>query len=440
MEQPNVASDPVPLTPTFWLALVLTGVGAGLLGALMMFILYSVEHLAFGSHFGSFQADVEHASDLRRVLSLVIAGAFGGVAWTLLRRRTPGEKSEIEDVLWDGDGRLSFRRCIGSGVISEIVIGMGASLGREAAPKTLGGATGSLLAEWMKLSIAQRRLLVACGGGAGFAAVYNVPLGGALFTAEILVGTITLPVILPALACAVIATATAWVYLPDQATYLHIPSYHVSASLMVWAVIVGPIIGVLAVGYIRLLAFVSHYHARGGWSFVAPLGAFAILGVIGIKYPELFGNGKDMAHDAFIGVGSLGLFAVLAILKPLVTSLCLASGASGGLFTPVMSTGAVLGAALGLAWSHLWPGSPVGAYAMVGGAAMIAAGTQAPLAALTLILEFTHSGFSLLAPMMAATVLATVVSRQLDGYTIFSARLAARGPTPTPVPSDAPAT
>jgi len=93
---------------------------------------------------------------------------------------------------------------------------MGASIGREAAPKLLGGASGSMLAGWGGLSAQQRQLLVACGGGAGLAAVYNVPLAGALFTAEILLGSITLPVMLSAIACSAIATATAWVYLPNR--------------------------------------------------------------------------------------------------------------------------------------------------------------------------------------------------------------------------------
>jgi len=76
-----------------------------------------------------------------------------------------------------------------------------------------------------------------------------------------------------------------------------------------------------------------------------------VLGVIGIRYPQLFGNGQDMARDAFIGGGSLGLLLALFALKPLVTALCLGSGASGGLFTPTLSTGAVLGGFLGLAWN-----------------------------------------------------------------------------------------
>jgi CIC family chloride channel protein len=436
MEQPNITSEgDAVLTPRFWLMVVLTGVATGLFGDLMMVILFSMEHLAFGYHSGTLEAAAERAPALRRVASLLIAGAFGGGAWFLLRRYTRGEQSEIDEALWNGDGRLSFRRCLGTSVISEVVIGMGASIGREAAPKLLGGASASLLAGWGRLSARQRRLLVACGGGAGLAAVYNVPLAGALFTAEILLGSISLPVMLPALACSWIATATAWIYLPNHATYLAIPDYRFTGSLMTWSLLAGAVIGLVSAGYIRLIGWMS-YHRPAGWrALLAPLAAFGVLGVIGIWYPQLFGNGKDMAHDAFVGLGTLGLFLVLSALKPLVTALCLGSGASGGLFTPTLSTGAVLGGALGMAWSLAWPGTPPGAYAMVGAAAMIGAAMQAPLSGLVLVLELTHSGFGLTVPMMAATAIATTTAFYIDGYSIYSARLPATEPKPRQLPA-----
>ena len=426
MEQPNITSGGTGvLTPRFWAMLVLTGLAAGLLGALMMLILFNVQYAAFGYHSGSLQQGVEQASAARRVGSLLIAGVFGGVAWFLLRRYTKGEPSEIDEALWNGDGRLSFRRCLGTSVISEVVIGMGASIGREAAPKLLGGASGSVLAGWGSLSVPQRRLLVACGGGAGLAAVYNVPLAGALFTAEILVGSISLPVMLPAIACSAIATATAWVYLPDHVIYPGIPDYRFTWSVMTWALLAGPVIGLISAGYIRLIGWVSHHRARGTTALFAPAIAFGILGVIGIWYPQLFGNGLDMARDAFLGIGSFPLLLTLFALKPLVTAMCLGSGASGGLFTPTLSTGAVLGGGLGIAWSLAWPGSPSGAFAMVCAAAMIGAAMQAPLSGLALVLELTHSGFGLLVPMMAATSIATLVAFHVDGYSIYSARLPA---------------
>ncbi len=425
-EQPNITSHGAGvLTPRFWAMVVLAGLAAGLLGALMMLLLFNVQYAAFGYHAGSLEHGVAQASAARRVGSLLIAGAFGGVAWFLLRRYMKSESSEIDEAIWNGDGRLSFRRSLGTSVISEVVIGMGASIGREAAPKLLGGASGSVLSGWAGLSVQQRRLLVACGGGAGLAAVYNVPLAGALFTAEILIGSITLPVMLPAVACSWIATATAWIYLPDRAVYPGIPDYRFTWSLMTWALLAGPVIGLISAGYIRLVGWVSHHRARGTRALFAPVTAFGILGVIGIWYPQLFGNGLDMARNAFLGIGGLSLMLTLFALKPLVTALCLSSGASGGLFTPTLATGAVLGGALGIAWNLAWPGSPSGAFAMVGAAAMIGAAMQAPLSGLALVLELTHSGFGLMVPMMAATGVATLVAFHVDGYSIYSARLPA---------------
>lgn len=430
-EQPNATGDnDAPLTPMFWLLVAATGVATGLLGDLMMIILHSVQHLAFGYSSGGFEAGVEHASGTRRLVVLACGGAFGGVAWYLLRRWTAGEKSDLDDALWTGNGTLSFRRSFASSVFSEVVVGAGASLGREAAPKLMGAASGSLLAQWRHLTPGQRRLLVACGGGAGMAAVYNVPLGGALITAELLYGSLSLPVILPALACSWIATAVSWAYLPISATYTNVPAYPLKTTHIVFALLVGPVIGIVAVGYIRLIGWVSHHQARGRPLLLAPLIAFAVLGLVAFRYPQLLGNGKDLTHHAFLGAGgeTFGLLLALFALKPLVTALCLGSGATGGLFTPTMSTGALLGALLGSAWSLAWPGAPVGSYAIIGATAMIGAAMQTPLAALALVLELTHTVDTLIVPMIAATMLATAVARYLDGYSIYSSRLPAQSP------------
>jgi CIC family chloride channel protein len=432
MEQPNVTHDgDARLTPRFWLAVVMTGVAAGLFGDLLMWILALAERVAFNYHSGSFQGAVNAASGLRRVSSLVLAGVIGATSWYLIRRYLRGERAEIDDALWSGDGELSPRRSLLTSIVSEVVIGMGVSLGREAAPKLMGGASGSVLAKWFNLTTAQKRLLVACGGGAGLAAVYNVPLGGALFTAEVLFGSFALPVVFPALVTSLIATAVAWIYLPTSATYADIPNYRFSASLLIWSLLAGVVIGVLAIFYVRLIGWVSFHRATGVHLFWAMPLEFALVGVIGLAYPELFGNGKDMAHEAFLGLGSVGLLFALFTLKPLVTALTLGSGAAGGVFTPFLATGAVLGGFLGALWLHLWPGAPLGAFAVVGAAAMIGAVMQAPLAGLVLVLELTHGGFNLAVPMMAATAIATLLVRQVDGYSIYSARLPPREVEPT---------
>ena len=123
IEQPNITSGGAGvLTPRFWVMVALTGIAAGLLGALMMAILFNVQYAAFGYHAGSLQHGAAQASAARRVASLLIAGVFGGVAWFLLRRYTKGEPSELDEAVWNGDGRLSFRRCLGTSVISAIIL------------------------------------------------------------------------------------------------------------------------------------------------------------------------------------------------------------------------------------------------------------------------------------------------------------------------------
>lgn len=436
-EQPNAAVfEDAPLTLELWLLLVAVGVATGLFGAALMWLLHAVQHVAFGYSRGPFGPAVERAASGRRILALAVSGVVGGLGWYVLRRATAGESSDLDDELWTGTADLSFRRSLGTSVLSVAVVGAGASLGREAAPKLMGGALGSLAGRWRGLSLPQRRLLVACGAGAGMSAVYNVPLGGALLTAELLLGSLTLPVILPALACSWIATAVAWVYLPTAATYTDVPAYQLRASLVVFAVIAGPVIGLLAVGYIRLIGWVSFHRVRARALLIAPLVAFTLVGVAAIGYPQILGNGKNLAHWAFLSGGDPTYLLLIAVvlLKPAATALCLGSGATGGLFTPTMSAGAVVGLLFGRLWSELWPGSPLGAYALIAATAMIAAAMQTPLAALALVIELTHTADTLIVPMIAATALATIVARYLDGYSIYSSRLPPRPATSGPPP------
>ena len=142
MEQPNASHDDVALTPRFWLVLVATGVVAGLMGVALMWLLFRVQALAFPGP-SNYLTNAAHADGLRRVVCLLSAGIIGGVAWYLLRRFTKGEHTDLDDIVWTDSGQaLSFRRCLGTATISEVVIGLGASLGREAAPKLMGGAWG----------------------------------------------------------------------------------------------------------------------------------------------------------------------------------------------------------------------------------------------------------------------------------------------------------
>jgi H+/Cl- antiporter ClcA len=307
--------------------------------------------------------------------------------------------------------------------MSIVTVGMGVSLGREAGPQLAGAASASRLADWAALPLWQRRLVVAAGAGAGFAAVYNVPLGGTLLALEVMLGSLALPLVLPVLTTAVIATAVGWITLGTGPSY-HVPNYSFSPSHLVWAVLAGPLIGLAAVAWARMISWANAVRPPAGWPRVAaPIVAFAGLGLLSIPYPQLLGNGKNVAQLAVVGGLSLGLLAVLCALKPLATVACLASGAPGGLFTPTFTVGVLLAGVGGAAWTHVWHGPPLGTYALVGGGAFLAAAMQGPLAGTVLVLELTRHVGALMVPTLIAVAEATVVARRLGSQSIYSARL-----------------
>lgn len=394
-------------------ATLVTGIGAGIGGVLLTLLLRLVEHIAFGYTGGTFLPGVEQASATRRVLGVGVGGVVVGVGWWLQRRHIRTDVS-LRRALVEEGRRLPFGPSIIDSVIQIVAVGAGASLGREGAPRLFGAASGAWISRQVRLSEPQRRTVVACGAGAGFAAVYNVPLGGALFTAEVLLGSLALAEVAPALLSSAIATAVAWPVLGDRATY-EVPHFSLNIAILVWAVLFGPIAGVVAVGF-RILSQKAEAQVPGGWHVaVAVTLAFIALGALAIPFPQVLGNGKGPAQAAFTDTLGLGVLAMLVLLKPLATALCLRAGARGGLLTPALATGAVLGGATGMLWSHLWSGTPSGAYALVGAAAVLATTQRAPLMAVVLAIEFTHAGLSLVAPMLLAVALALGTGQVLQG-------------------------
>ena len=290
-----------------------------------------------------------------------------------------------------------------------VAVGVGASLGREGAPRQVGASLGSWIATRLGVSTAQRRLLLAAGAGAGLAAVYNVPLGGALFTLEVLLASFAFADLVVALLCSAIATVTAWPLVTDQPTY-HLAAPPLHASVVVWSIVIGPIAAIAGLVFTRATTF-ARVHAPTGWrSAVAIVVVFTALGATAIKYPQLLGNGKGLLQLAFAGSIAIGLAIVLAVLKTGATAACLASGAIGGLLTPSLAVGAALGAFTGGVWNLIWPGGALAAYALICGAAMLAVTQRAALTAIVLVSEFTHATQNLLAPMVIAVALAMITS------------------------------
>lgn len=418
--QPNVSG--LDLSARFWLLLLLTGLGSGLAGGAMMQLLYLVEHSAWSYHRPEvFLQAVSRASPRRILVNLALAGALVGVAAAVFRRFFGHAGGDADGAIWFRSGRIEFLPAVCRALVSIVSVGMGTSLGRESPIKQTGGAIASQLAKWAGVSPAQMQLLAACGVGAGMAAAYNVPLGGALFAAEVLLGSMLLRTVVPTLVVSVVATAASWVFLPIEPIY-KVPEFPVSLSLVVWSIPAGPLLGLAAVIVVRGIAWAEARKPQGAWAVASPILVLSSLGALAIAFPQLLGNGKDTVQLAFTDSIAPALLFSLPILKLLATVGCLRSGATGGLFTPTMTVGALLGGAFGYLWSFIWPVAAAGSYAEVGACAVLAAATQGPVSALVLTLEMTRHADATMVPMLLAVCGATIVARRLELRSIYSAR------------------
>ncbi len=381
-----------------------------------------MQRLVWGGSGADILKTASQAGPARHILVLIGAGALTGLGQIVLGKLSSANGIDTTEAIWFHAGRMPALRTLGSAVLSVLIVGMGVSLGREGAPKQAGAVFANLFSDWGNLSDEQRRLLVACGAGAGMASAYGVPLGGALFSLEVMRGILALRFVLPALFCAMIATAVSWLFLPNAPTYL-IPAYQSSAAVLVWLLVAAPVAGAVSVAFVRLVRWADRNKPSGTRRLLAPVAAMAALGASSIWFPQLLGNGKDVSQLAFAGALGPALLATLFVLKPAATLLSMRCGAPGGMFTPSLTLGAMLGGALGYAWSLLWPGVPAGLFAVLGATAVLAATTQGPISAAVLMMELTGRDRSFILPLLLAAGLATLVARAIEPRSIYDARL-----------------
>jgi chloride channel protein, CIC family len=411
-----------PRALRFWLAVVLIGVSTGLGAIALTKLLEAVQRLAWHGSGTEILEAARQVSFVRHVLVLVGAGLLTGVGQLLLKQLSSGNGIDTTAAIWFYAGRMPALRTLGSAVLSIFEVGMGASLGREGAPKQAGAVFANFFSDAEDLSDEQRRLLVACGAGAGMSAAYGVPLGGALFAIEVMRGKLALRYVLPALFASMIATGVSWIALPNTATYV-IPSFSLSASVIFWALAAAPITALSSVLYVRLIRWADQHKPRGWQRFILPMIVLGLLGVVSFWFPQILGNGKDLSQLLFANNVVPRLVLALLLLKPAATIFCMRSGVPGGLFTPSLTFGALLGAVLGHVWSWFWPGVPPGLFALLGAGAVLAATTQGPISAVVLIMELTGRDRSFILPLLLIAGISTLIARSIEDRSIYDARL-----------------
>ena len=409
-------------TRRFVVATLFTGVIAGLVGLACIHLLHWIQALAWDMHSGTLLEAVSAASPARRVLNLVLGGILGAASWFFLFRRSRAITSVSAAV---GGTPMPPLRATWHALTQVLIVGLGASVGREVAPREMAAAFSAAAADRLGLTPEDRRIIVACGAGAGLAAVYSIPISGAIYTLEILLVSRSRRAVAPAFCTSAIAVLISTGF-TRPAPFYTVPTLTPSLSLTVFAALIGPLLGATGWAFKQAVARVGAARPRD-WRLLASLPTASFLvGVIAVWVPSVLGNGQASAQTQFDAVwatgAGLGIAALVLATKTVTTFLTIRAGGWGGVLTPAVALGAGIGTVIGLPWAAAWPGSQVAAFAFIGAAAFLGASMNAPFTGLILVIEFTAQGPTILVPATLAVGGATAATAWLSRRSLSSAR------------------
>lgn len=403
-----------------WAALLLTGIMAGLGGMLLAMLLHEIQHLAYGYSQNllispqTFLEGVTDASARRRFIVLVAAGLVAGGGWWLLARY--GKKRvSISAAVSNADKPMPPLTTLVHILLQIITVAMGSPLGREVAPREAGALFAGGVARKLHLTPADIQLMTACGAGAGLAAVYNVPLAGAIFTLEVLLVSFSWDSAVAALVTSALAAWVASLGLGDEHQY-HFTTEFAATSLIFWSVLCGPLLGAGAFLFRRLTQY-ARSKVRDNWQMpVVSVIAFTLLGIFSVWFPQLPGNGKGAAQLALSGEMTAWLAVVLLVLKVFVICAVIRAGAAGGLLTPGLAVGGLLGSQLFILAGPFFPGSDMESFALLGAAGFLASSARMPVTTLALVMESTRMDHSFLVPAALSIAGAYATCRALEAW------------------------
>ena len=310
----------------FAVATLFTGVIAGLVGLACIYLLHWIQALAWDMHSGTLLEAVSAASPARRVLNLVLGGILGAASWFFLFRRSCAITSVSAAV---GGTPMPPLRATWHALTQVLIVGLGASVGREVAPREMAAAFSAAAADRLKLTPEDRRIIVACGAGAGLAAVYSIPISGAIYTLEILLVSRSRRAVAAAFCTSAIAVLISTGFTRPTPFY-SVPTLTPSLSLTVFAALVGPLLGATGWAFKQAVARVGAARPRD-WRLLATLPTASFLvGVIAVWVPSVLGNGQASAQTQFDAVwatgAGLGIAALVLTAKTVTTFLTIRTG------------------------------------------------------------------------------------------------------------------
>ena len=403
--------------PRFLLAAALAGVAAGLVGIAMALLLELFEALFYGVAHGGLLERLAAAPPWRRVLAPAMGGLVAGGVWWWLR--ATGEVADVETAVADRSGReanrMGLARPFLDAVTQVLTVGSGNSVGREGAPRLAAGAVAARLAARLGIGRPEGAILIASAAGAGLAAMYNAPLGGAAYAVELVMVTgMRRRGALVAVPVCVIATLVSWLHSHGRPTF-EITSQGPSSGTVLGLVLLVPVTAALGVGARRLWSWMLARRVRATRWLPAAIGAAGLVtGLVSLRVPAVVGNGRD-AMEAALGTripeassGAAGATLVMllgiVVLKPALTGLTLGAGATGGRLAPSLAVGSSAGAALAIALQASGVEVSISVLAIAGAGAVLATTQKAPVFGIVFTWELGRAGAWTLTALIAVVL------------------------------------
>ncbi|MDH3335529.1 MAG: chloride channel protein, partial [Rhodospirillaceae bacterium] len=360
----------------------------------------------------------------------VVGGLVVGVLVRigLPENRPHGVADVIEASALKG-GRMSLSDGLRAAIVNAISIGSGASVGREGPAVHLGAALAANIAKRLNLRRSVSRTLLGCGVAAAVAGSFNAPIAGALFANEVVIGHYALKAFAPVVISSVAGTAISRAYYGDFPAFT-VPSHAIATYFEFPAfVLLGIISGLVASMLVRAIIKSQDFSENLDLPrWLHPMLGGLAVGVMAIWLPQIIGVGYGATEQALMGNFTLVLLVAILLGKIIATAISLGFGFGGGIFSPSLVIGAMLGGVYGIIVTSIFPqiGNDTSAYSLIGMGAVAAATLGAPISTALIIFEMTGD-YQLTLGVMLAVVVSTGVFRHLHGRTFFTAQLERRG-------------
>ncbi len=385
----------------------------------------------------AFGSDSDYLLSVSKYLpwwQLLLAPVAGGLLVGLFVHFVmPGRRNHgVADVIEAGAlraGRMSLGTGIGAALAAATSIGFGASVGREGPVIHLGATIAASIATRLRLNRNAALTLLGCGVASGIAASFNAPIAGVFFALEVVIGHYALAAFAPVVIASVVGTIIARMQFGNFPAFV-VPEFGIVSFLEFPAfALLGLVSAAVAGVFMWSIMFTQDTMARlpiPPWS--RPAAGGLAVGVIAVFLPQVLGVGYEATDLALQVELSLALLIVLAIAKIAATAISLGSGFAGGVFSPSLFIGAMVGGAFGIIAGTVFPelATSPGAYTIIGMGAVASAVLGAPISTILIVFEITGD-YGVTIAVMIASAVAAVVTRRIPGKSYFHWVLERRG-------------